>query len=106
MQFFFWSKEHWILADITTIFNKLSLRVKKDNKQLFSSEDSAEYLLVIFFRGKKILEKLSRTRFFREFENPALFPLLRSRGEKGGNFKSRKKLVLESCTNIFFHSSH
>ena len=42
-------------------------------------------------RVKKILEKLSRTRFFTGFESPALFSLLRSREEKGGIFKPRKK---------------
>ena len=46
---------------------------------------------MLYSRGKKILEKLSRTRFFARFENHALSFLLRSSVKNGGNFKSRKK---------------
>ena len=42
-----------------------------------------------YSRGKKKLEQFSRKRFFTGFENPVLISLLRSSGEKGGNFKSR-----------------
>ena len=56
-------------------------------------------------RGKNKLDQFSRTRFFTGFENAAIFSLLFSSGEKGRNFKSRKK----SCScNLFlyrFHSS-
>ena len=53
-------------------------------------------------RGKKILEQLSRTRLLTVFENPAFFPLLRSRGEKARDSNSVKNRVLERCSNIFF----
>ena len=56
----------------------------------------------LFIRGKNILEQLSRTGFFTGFENRAFFLLLRSTGEKGANFKSRKNRVLESYSNFFF----
>ena len=52
-------------------------------------------------RGRKILEQLSRTLFFTEFENPVLFFHATSQWRSGGNFKSRKNRVLESCSKIF-----
>ena len=42
-------------------------------------------------RVKKILEKLSRTRFFTGFEIRALFFSATQQRRKGANFKSRKK---------------
>ena len=40
------------------------------------------------------------------FENPALFFPATQRWKKGGNFRSRKNRVLESCSNIFFSLAH
>ena len=42
--------------------------------------------------------------FFTEFENPALFSLLRSAGDSArvGISNPVKNRVLESCSNIFF----
>ena len=51
---------------------------------------------------KKILEQLSRTRFFTGFEFPTLFSLLRSRGKRAGFSNPVNNRVLESCSNIFF----
>ena len=42
-------------------------------------------------RGKKIVEKLSRPRFFPGFEISRPFSHLRSTEKRAGNFKSRKK---------------
>ena len=60
------------------------------------------YIQVVQFRGKNILEQLSRTRFLRFLKIPPFSSLLRSSGEKGANFKSCKNRVLESYSNIFF----
>ena len=46
-----------------------------------------------------MLEQLSRTRFFTEFENTAFSSLLRSTEEKSGKFKFRQKLC---CFDIIF----
>ena len=40
----------------------------------------------------------SGTRFLTGYENRSFLPLLRSTGEKGANFESRKKL----CSSKFF----
>ena len=47
--------------------------------------------LQIHTRAKKILKQLSRTQLFKGLEIPATSPLRRSREEKDGIFKSRKK---------------
>ena len=53
----------------------------------------------MLIRVKKILEQLSRARFFPGFEIPALFPLLRSISEKKreGISNPVKNRVLKSC---------
>ena len=52
------------------------------------------------FRGKKILEQLSKSRLFTEFENRALF----FPAEKSPRFSnSVKKRGFENCSIIFLH---
>ena len=65
-----------------------------------------EYNLAIRVREKNILEQPSSTHFLKEFKNPALFFPAPSRntGEKGGNFKSRKKSCSWKFFKYFFHS--
>ena len=64
--------------------------VKRILKGCHGTSTHNTHFNLLFSRGKKILEEL--TRFLTGFEIPALFPLLRSRREKGGIFKSRKKM--------------
>ena len=52
-------------------------------------------------RGKKILEQLSRTRFFTELENPALFPCYVAAEKRAGIPNHVKNRVLESFSNFF-----
>ena len=56
----------------------------------------------IFCQREKVLEKLSRTRFFTELENRALFSAATQQGKKGRILELRKNRVLESCFNISF----
>ena len=55
---------------------------------------------------KKKLEQVSRTRFLTGFEFRALSfgAKLRSSEEEARNSNSLRNRVLESCSNIFFHS--
>ena len=50
-------------------------------------------------REKKILEQLSRTQFFTEFENPAFFFPAEKRARISNPVKN---LILESYSNVFF----
>ena len=54
-------------------------------------------------RVKKILEQLSRARFFTGFEIRAFFSAATKQGRKGREFQIPvKNRVLESFSNIFF----
>ena len=74
------------------------------NPVFFSFDWVITYHIEIFVlvRGKTILEQLSRTRFLTDLKIPPFSSQERSTGEKGGNSKSRKKYVLESCSNMIF----
>ena len=52
-------------------------------------------------RGKKILEQLSRPRFFRVLKFPALIPTCLARRKGREISESGKNRGLESCSNIF-----
>ena len=55
---------------------------------------------------KKVLEQLSRPRFFPGIEISRSFLRAKQVGKRAGNLKSRKNRSLESCSNIFFPLVH
>ena len=56
----------------------------------------------IVFRGKKILEKLSRTRFFPAFEISRSFLRAKQVGKKGGKLQNPEKIVVLKIVLIYF----
>ena len=66
--------------------------IRNKNVNVICKHNTVVNVFCLGLEGKRyLLEQLSRTRFLRGLKIPPFSFLLRSSGEKGANFKSRKK---------------
>ena len=84
------------------LFGALRLYENLYNNNSYTVIKSLRNIPTYLLRGKKILEQLSRPRFFPAFEISRSFLCAKQVGKRARNFKTRKNRGLASCSNIFF----